>query len=192
VKVGDSDHLQDLVVRAAEGNRAAQQTLLTRFWPLIHKAVRARKARLGRALDGREETEDVEQAAALKVLEELPKHRWQGRSAFSAWIGKLAALEVVDRYRFHRASKRDVVAEASESRAKVLRGNRRSAESMIDDDRRFRSLMAKVAEMKDDYGAALLMHHMGFSHAEIGDALACSAEAARKLVTRAHRKLVDV
>jgi RNA polymerase sigma factor (sigma-70 family) len=192
VDTNASDALQDLISRAADGDKRAQQALLTRYWPLLHKAVRARKMRLGRALDRREETEDIEQAAALRVLSELPKHAWQGRSAFASWVGKLAALEVVDTYRHHRAKKRDVKADTGESIARRLPREGSGVETRMDRDRRLEALMKKVSTLKDDYGTALLMHHMGFSHAEIGAALACSDEAARKLVARAHRKLVDL
>ena len=51
--------------------------------------------------------------------------------------------------------------------------------------------MQDIGDLKEEYGAALLMHHLGFSHAEIGAALECTPEAARKLVTRARKRLLD-
>ena len=37
-----------------------------------------------------------------------------------------------------------------------------------------------------------MLHHMGYSHKEIGDTLDCTPEAARKLITRARTKLLDM
>ena len=140
----------------------------------------------------REETQDLEQTAAMKLLSALPKHSWQGGSAFAAWIKKLASNEVLDTYRRHGAQKRDALAETPLIPGRDLPAAARSAESRFDDDQRFAGLMQQVEELKAEYGAALLMHHLGFSHAQIGEALGCTAEAARKLVSRARRKLVDV
>jgi len=187
----ESDVLHDLVNQAQQGSRNAQQALLERFWPVIRQAVRARKNRVGRALAGREETQDIEQAAAMKILRELGKHEWRGKSALSAWIGKLAALEVVDLYRYHRAEKRDAGAETGEAKVDLGFAGP-SMESVYETKQRMDDLLHKVSKLKADYGAALLMHHMGFAHEEIGNALDCTAEAARKLVSRARKKLVDM
>ncbi|MCC6805949.1 MAG: sigma-70 family RNA polymerase sigma factor [Deltaproteobacteria bacterium] len=185
-----STFLQELIARAKAGERDAQQEVLAHYWPLIRIAVRGRKARVGKALGRREETDDIEQTAAIKILEELPKHEWQGSTAFAAWVKKLASLEVIDRYRHHHAEKRNAGADTSLSRAEE-QALKKSLESQLDDRRRAEAVMAQVAELKPDLAAALLMHHHGFTHQEIGDALDCSAEAARKMVSRAHRKIVD-
>lgn len=186
--MNESTLLQELLARAADGDRDAQSAVLSQFWPLIRHAVRGRKSRMGRAID---DTADLEQAAAMRVLLELPKHTWQGTGQFAAWVKTLASLEVIDNVRHVRAQKRDRGQDTSLSRADDDVEPRRSAESVFDDQRRFDALLKQVAALKPDQAAAVLMHHMGFSHAEIGDALDCSAEAARKLVSRAHRKLIE-
>ena len=188
----DSEVLEELVAAAARGDRAAQETLLGQYWQVIRQVVRARKNRLGTRLAAREETQDLQQAAALRVLTELEDHRWQGRPAFVAWVKKLAQVEVIDRYRFHSAKKRDVIAETSDERALDRPAPARSAESRLDDQRELDQLIDQVQALKPEYGAALMMHHMGFSHAQIGELLECTPEAARKLVTRARLKLLRV
>ena len=60
---------------------------------------------------------------------------------------------------------------------------------MIDDRRRMVELMGNISELKEEYGAALILNYQGYSHQQIGDVLGCSAEAARKLVSRARAKL---
>ncbi|MEM6729971.1 MAG: ECF-type sigma factor, partial [Myxococcota bacterium] len=103
----ESREIEALVKDAASGSRHAQERLLEAYWPLIEGAVRARKRRLGSRTRARDETRDLQQDAALRVLNELDDHRWQGRSAFAAWIRRLAGFEVVDAHRRNTAKKRD-------------------------------------------------------------------------------------
>lgn len=188
----ESQIVEELVAAAAEGDRSAQTQLLERYWPLIRATVRGRKNRLSNKLAAREETQDLEQVVAIKLLNVLPKHAWRGGSAFAAWIKKLASNEVLDTYRRHGAQKRDAHAEQSLEPGVELQQPARSAESRFDDHRRFDTLMKQIQELKDEYGAALMMHHLGFTHAQIGEALGCTPEAARKLVARARRKLLEI
>jgi len=187
-----SQALEDLVCAAADGDRAAQQHLMERYWAVIEQAVRGRKNRMGQRLAAREETQDLAQSAAIKVLGELDKHSWQGRSAFAAWVKKLARYEVVDAYRHHSAKKRDAAAELPQSRADRAVRALRSAESVYDAQHAASRLLDEVRQLKPEYGAALLMHHLGFSHAEIGESLGCTAEAARKLVSRGRTSLLKL
>jgi RNA polymerase sigma-70 factor (ECF subfamily) len=187
-----SEALIELLEAAATGDRGAQDDLLRRYWPVIRQAVRGRKNRLGQKMAAREETQDLEQAAAIKVLGELEKHEWRGRSAFANWIRKLADFEVVDAFRHHSAKKRDAGAEEPARDDQLVRPGGRSMESKFDDQHRLSGLLEQIERLQGDYGAALLMHHMGFSHAEIGDTLGCTAEAARKLVSRGRIKLLQL
>lgn len=188
----ESQLLEDLVAAAAAGDNSAQSQLLKRYWPIIRQAVRARKNRLSSKLAAREETQDLEQVVALKVLTSLPKHTWQGGSAFAAWIKRLSSNEVLDVYRRHGARKRDAHAERELNEESDRFAPERSAESLLDDQRRFAVLIGQIQELKAEYGAALMMHHIGFTHAQIADALGCTAEAARKLVTRGRQKLLEL
>lgn len=185
-----SEQLEELVAQAAQGDRQAQEVLLQRFWPVIRYAVRARRARLGPTL--RDETVDLEQQAALRVLTELERQQWQGKSAFASWVAKLATLEVIDRYRYHRAGKRDAAADATAQEAVMPAPALGSAETLMDNQRRLERILDHLDELEPRQAAALLMHHMGFSHGDIGDTLECSADAARKLVSRARTRLVKL
>jgi len=187
-----SEALIELLEGAASGDRGAQEDLLRRYWPVIRQAVRGRKSRLGQKMAAREETQDLEQAAAIKVLGELPKHEWRGRSAFANWIRKLADFEVVDAFRHHSAQKRDAGVEDHADAEHAGPPPLRSIESKFDDRHRLAGLLQQISKLQGDYGAALLMHHMGFTHAEIGEALGCTAEAARKLVSRGRIKLLEL
>lgn len=182
------------MAEAAGGDRAAQEELLARYWPLIVQAVRARRHRMGRGQAGRDETQDLEQKAAIRVLGELGRHEWRGLSSFGAWIKKLSDLEVIDQHRHHSAKKRDAAQDAGLSQMErgpfPMGAIGPSMESRIDRQDRLDELLSRVQSLKPEYGSALIMHHLGFSHAEIGEALGCTTEAARKLVSRARIRLL--
>lgn len=186
----DSEILEELVTAAAAGDVGAQEHLMQGYWAVIRQVVRARRQRTAMSLRAREETQDLEQSAALRVLEELGRHRWQGRSAFAAWVKRLAQVEVIDRQRYHGAGKRDARVEARGAEVSEMPAFLASGESRFDLNQELANLLDQVQQLKPEYGAALTMHHMGFSHHEVGESLGCSAEAARKLVARARSRLV--
>lgn len=189
--VTESQIIERLVKAGAEGDKAAQEELLSRYWPLIQRVVRARRQRLGRELQLREDDDDLAQEVALELLQSLPKQKWQGSAAFAAWIRRLAEYQVIDAQRYHRRQKRDRRAETGVERADLDPAAARSAESVIDERRRMVALLESVADLKEEYGAALILHYQGYSHAQIGELLDCTAEAARKLVSRARAKLTS-
>lgn len=187
----ESEQIEALVTAAAGGDRAAQERLLRDYWDVIRRAVRGRKSRMGQQLRAREATEDLAQGAALRVLAGLDGHEWRGKSAFAAWIKRIASSQVVDAYRHHAAGKRDAP-EVGMTILEAIEAPNRSPESRLDGQRAFEELMAQVEALDPKYGAALVLHHLGFSHEEVGDVLDCSPEAARKLVARARTKLLAI
>lgn len=187
----ESETLEELIRSAATGDREAQNELIHRYWPMIRDAVRAAKRRMGDRLAEREETVDLQQAAAIKILAALEAHDFRGRPAFAAWIRRLAQAEVVDRHRHHAAQKR-AAPELGGSVLDRVAEDRRSPESRYDEQQRFDQLLAKMEALKPEYRTALLLHHMGYSHKEIGETLGCTPEAARKLITRGRTKLLEM
>lgn len=187
-----SGELEQLVARAAQGDGPAQQELLTRYWPLITAAVRGRKSRLGRKFAVREQTVDIMQDTAMRILQNLGAHQFRSTKAFAGWVRKLAESQVVDSYRKHRSDKRDMGADTGLTGAVDVARLTAGMETRVDNARQMDALLRQMETLKPEYAAALLMFHMGFSHGEIGHTLGCSAEGARKLVSRAHRRLVEV
>ncbi len=183
--------LEELILSAAKGDREAQNELIQQYWPVIRDAVRAAKRRMGDRLAEREETVDLQQAASIKILAALDSAEFRGRPAFAAWIRRLAQAEVVDHHRHHAAQKR-AAPEIGGSEIDRIADQRRSPESRYDDAQRVDKLLTKIEELKPEYRTALLLHHMGYSHKEIGDTLGCTPEAARKLITRARTKLLEM
>jgi RNA polymerase sigma factor (sigma-70 family) len=188
----ESQVVEDLVGRAAAGESDARDALFEQYWPVIRQVVRGCRYRFGADIRAREQTQDLEQEVALEVLLSLPKQRWQGRQAFRAWIRKLAAAKVVDTHRYHRAKRRDRRMETGLDRADRRGGGHRSPESVVDDQRALDELSRLLDEIKPEYAGAVMLHHLGYTHAEIGEMLDCSAEAARKLVSRGEAKLLKL
>ena len=186
----DSQIVEGLVAAAAGGDQDAQATLFERYWPVIRQIVRACRYRMGGVARLREQTQDLEQEVALELLRALPKQRWQGRRAFKAWIHKLAAATIVDAQRYHLAKRRDQRVETGMERADQSPRASQSPESVVDDQRRLETLADLLDQLKPQYAGAVMLHHIGYTYAEIGDLLGCTAEAARKLVSRGEAKLV--
>lgn len=185
----ESQIVEELVRAAAAGSEAARGELLRRHWVLIEAMVSARRRRMARDLKVREQTADLAQELALRLLRDLPRHEWRGRGAFLAWVRRLSDNAVIDAQRYHQAQRRRAGAETDVSDEHLTAVHARSPESQIDAERRTVALYKTLAYLKPDYRAAVLMHHAGFTHAEIGEHLDCTAEAARKLVARAHARL---
>ncbi len=188
-KQGGSDTasaiVEDLVHRAASGDREAQEALLNRYRYFIRRAVRDR---FGLPLRGREDTSDLEQDAALAVLNSLKGQKWRGRRAFVAWLRTIAAGEVIDRVRYHTAQRRNV-AQALPLDEQRLHVAARTPESWLDEQRLIHELEKRLDTLPAHHAQALVLHHQGHTHEEIGAVLGVSAEAARKLVARARAKL---
>jgi RNA polymerase sigma factor (sigma-70 family) len=180
----ESAVLEGLLADAAGGDQRALAELLERYWPFIRTIVHRRKQAMGAALGWREQTEDLEQDVALRLLRELPKHEWRGGGALRAWIAKLVSAEVVDVNRYHRAKKRDRAAETGLEAADAVPLRTRSPETKADDHERAAQLKQALATMKPKYSEAVILHQMGYSQAEAGDILGCTEEAARKLTAR--------
>ncbi len=181
-----SEVIEDLVARAASGDREAQAALLGRYRYFIRRAVRAR---LGASLRGREATSDLEQEVALEVLRSLAGHEWRGRGAFVAWLRRIAADEVIDVARYHAAARRDPRRETELTDALARPTAATSPEAWIDERRRLRDLEVMLDALPDAQAKAVVLFYQGHSHAEIGEVLGVSAEAARKHVARGRAKL---
>lgn len=188
----ESEVVENLVAAAAGGDRKAQERLIGKYWPLIKKVVRERIKRSAGGLDLRAAPDDLDQEVALRLLIQLPKHEWQSRTAFVAWVKRLADNRVRDVRKFHQAARRDKGAETVEEKVDASPLPRRSAESVMDQDRELAKLRVFLDQLKDEYSIAVQMNMMGFAHAEIADSVNCTPEAARKLVARGLSKLHDL
>jgi RNA polymerase sigma factor (sigma-70 family) len=186
----ESQVVEELVRRAADGDPEAQAILIRKYWSLIAAIINARWTAAGRVLVARHEPDDLIQSAALRLLESLPRHRWRHRGAFIAWISAIASSDFSDVLRRQRAARRDAGMDAGSDELAALRQPQRSAESIYDRNEEVAQLERLMQTIEPEYACAIQLHAMGFSHAEIGEALGRSDEAARKLVARASAKLL--
>jgi RNA polymerase sigma factor (sigma-70 family) len=173
--------IEELVRSAAAGDRAAQGVLLEQYRYLIRRLVRAH---LGDALHAREQTQDLEQEVAMEVLRALPKQDFGDRASFLAWLRSVATHRLIDisRYHFAKCRKGDVAtASVNELPAPALP---RSPESALDHQRRLTTLEELLDQLPAKQAEAVVLFHQGHDYQEIGAALGCSAEAARKQVAR--------
>ncbi|MEC9466013.1 MAG: sigma-70 family RNA polymerase sigma factor [Myxococcota bacterium] len=183
-----SIEIEPIVVAAIAGDAEARQALLQRYRYFIRRAVLDFRNTPGARQ--RDETGDLEQEIAITVLENISEYQWHGRKAFHAWLRKLAKGELIDRYRYHHAAKRDVNRDTGHTAldAKVAGGP--GAETRADQQERMEQLQRLLDRLPTTQAQAVMLFHIGHSHQEIGEILDCSAEAARKLVARGRARLV--
>lgn len=187
----DTQLIEALVLAAAQGDVGAQQQLLQRYWPLIESVVRHHRRRAGAVLRAREDTSDSLQEAALRILGELTKQRWQGRSAFIGWLCELTKMQVIDQARHHNAQKRGPGAQVPLDEEQAW-ASMPGVETWLDGQKREQQLRVLMGELSEEQRTALYLHHLGYSHAEVGEVLECSPEAARKHVARGLARLTTM
>ena len=183
-----SAEIEPIVVAAIAGDKEARQTLLERYRYFIRRAVL--DFRNSANARERDDTVDLEQEIAMTVLENISGYQWQGRKAFHAWLRKLAKGELIDRYRYQHAAKRDAALDTGASALNVHIQGGPGAETRADEQGRMGQLQALLDQLPTAQAQAVMLYHVGHTHAEIGEILDCSAEAARKLVARGRARLV--
>ncbi|MBN1960297.1 MAG: sigma-70 family RNA polymerase sigma factor [Deltaproteobacteria bacterium] len=180
--------LENLVMRAINGDRDAQQSLLIRYRYFIRRTIRSR---LGSKLKLREDTSDIEQNVALKILGSLGDFQWQSKSAFISWLRRLVSDAIIDISRFQNAQRRNANYEVLIDEDLVKFPNC-SPETWLDENRRLKQLEYVLDQLSDQQAQCLILHYQGHTHAEIGEVFNISAEAARKQVARSRAKLVTL
>ena len=183
-----SSEIEPIVVAAIAGDTEARQTLLERYRYFIRRSVLDFRNSPGAR--GRDDTSDLEQEIAITVLENISGYQWNGRKAFHAWLRKLAKGELIDRYRYQHAAKRDVALDTGQTALGVQPVSGPGAETRAHERGRMAQLQCLLDQLPTAQAQAVMLFHVGHSHQEIGEILDCSAEAARKLVARGRARLV--
>ncbi|MDP9240041.1 MAG: RNA polymerase sigma factor ShbA [Actinomycetota bacterium] len=174
--------LSALAARAAAGDEAAADVLLTRVRPLV---LRYCRARLGRGGGGSYGTaDDIAQEVCLAMLTALPRYRDVGRP-FTAFIFGIAAHKVADA---HRSVARDpsLLAEVLPDRPDQAVGPEAAAIATAD----ARATRALLDTLPPQQREVLVMRvAVGFSAEETGSVLGMSPGAVRVAQHRALAKL---
>ncbi|MCZ3390087.1 MAG: RNA polymerase sigma factor ShbA [Actinomycetia bacterium] len=172
--------LRTLVGRAAEGDDAAAEALLTHLRPMV---VRYCRGRLGRVPAADFAADDAAQEVLLAVLNALPRYRAEGRP-FEAFVFGIAAHKVADLQRaaFRTAIPTDVIPDgrdlAMTPEERVIQaGDTQLANSLLD------RLPSNLREL------LLLRVAVGLSAEETGRALGMTPGAVRVAQHRALARL---
>ena len=156
--------------------------------------------RLGSALRGKVETQDILQELAIKALRELPQADLSTRDPFG-WLCHLAEQCIVDDHRHFaagkRASGREVpgnvrIGDGSQDLVALLAASMTSPSMAVVRDERQRRLMDVVATFPDDHREALrLRYGEGLPTKEVALKLGKSDVATRVLLSRLVQQLQD-
>jgi RNA polymerase sigma-70 factor (ECF subfamily) len=174
--------------RARERSDEAVNELFDRYGERLHALVRLRLgARLRRHLDSR----DIVQNTMLKAFQSIDRFEGSASTPLMAWLGRIAENEIRDQADFYERQKRRPDLETPlDDKLDALRAEVTSAvsrlhvkEQMDRIERAFESLEPAHREV------ILLRSFEELSFGEIGERLQRSAEASRKLYTRAMASL---
>jgi RNA polymerase sigma-70 factor (ECF subfamily) len=175
---------QTLLTLARDGDAAARERLFARVLPLLTRWAHRRLPASARDLH---ETDDLVQTTLMRAMKHLERFEHRGEGAFLAYLRQIlinAARDEIRRTAKLRAPEplHDGVPDAAPSALEREVGRETLA--------RYESALEKLEA--DQRLAVILRVEMGYSHAEIAEALARpSADAARMLLARAMRQLAE-
>ena len=179
---GNTDDPDDsvLVQRALEGDREAFGTLIQRYQRLVFRIV-------GGFLRNREDVEDVAQEAFLRAFEGLPG--FHAGAPFGPWVARIATRACYDRFRRSRRTSEvawEDLSSAEQGAVRDLVGGMDPAERAAVRDLLDRAMACLAPK---DRQVLILADALGFSGAEVAQAVGCSSLAARIRLHRARRAL---
>jgi RNA polymerase sigma-70 factor (ECF subfamily) len=172
-----------LLYRARAGEDGARERLFTRFLPVLRRWAHHRLPPGARDLS---ETDDLVQVTLMRALKRLESFEHRGEGAFLAYLREIL-----------------VNAARDEMRRAVRKKNTRSLDTGTDGEpaaveravgpetlARYELGLSRLAPQQKE--AVILRLEMGYSHAEIAEALGKpSADAARMIVARAIATLAE-
>jgi RNA polymerase sigma-70 factor, ECF subfamily len=172
---------EDLVAAANRGDGAAMEQLLRRHYDRVHAVCR-------RIAGSSRDADDAAQEAMIRVVRNLDK--FDGRSAFSTWIYRIATNAALDELRkrkrrpqLHLVDDRD-----GDDREPADELAHRHLDGVADR----LTIDAALAELPDEFRAAVVMRDVGdMDYAEIADALDIPVGTVKSRIARGRRILVD-
>jgi RNA polymerase sigma-70 factor (ECF subfamily) len=172
----------DLVRRAAEGDPAATELLLSDVRPGLVRYCRARLGRVGGAYTT---ADDVAQDVCVAVLRALPRYREQG-SPFAAFVYGIAAHKVADAQRAAIRDSAVTAADAPPERPDAAPGPEQQAMAS-DLARRLSALLDRLPPVQREI--ILLRVAVGLPAEEVGTIVGMTAAAVRMTQSRALARL---
>jgi RNA polymerase sigma-70 factor, ECF subfamily len=179
---GGTNDTQDweLVRQSLQGNTQAFAGLVRRYERLVFRIA-------GGFLRDRAEVEDVAQEAFLKAFEALPGFR--ENAPFGPWVAQIATRVCYDRLRLRQ--RRSEVAWEDLSLAEQATARTAAAGGGVDDPAATRDLAERALATLalKDRQSLVLVEALGYTAAEAGRAMGCSALAVRVRLHRARRAM---
>jgi RNA polymerase sigma-70 factor, ECF subfamily len=169
----DDSSDEDLARRAASGERAALELLLSRHLDQIHAVCR-------RVLGHPEDALDATQEAMIAIARGI--NRFDGRSRFTTWMYRVATNAALDEAR--RRRRRPIASEHAPDVATV--GDETAAvDARLDVDQ-------ALAGLPPDYRAAVALRDLaGLDYAEIASVLDIPIGTVRSRIARGRAALAD-
>jgi RNA polymerase sigma-70 factor (ECF subfamily) len=171
--------LEALAARAARGDRAAFEALVTRTTPRLYRLA-------ARITGDPGEAEDALQDAFLRAFDALSDGRFDQRSGIETWLYRIVANAALDslRARRRRRARVDLDPEGSSEGAPVDDGGRLAARAAL------RELDTWMEELPADQRTAIVLKEIeGLSSNEVAEIMKCSVGAVEQRLVRARATL---
>jgi RNA polymerase sigma-70 factor (ECF subfamily) len=171
--------LEALASRAARGERAAFEALVTRTTPRLYRLA-------ARITGDPGEAEDALQDAFLRAFDALADGRFDQRSGIETWLYRIVANAALDslRARRRRRARVDLDPEGSSEGGPVDDGDRLAARAAL------RELDAWMEELPADQRTAIVLKEIeGLSSNEVAQIMKCSVGAVEQRLVRARATL---
>ena len=170
----------DLVAAALRGDGAAMDQLLRRHYDRVHAVCR-------RIAGSTRDADDAAQEAMIRVVRNID--RFDGRSAFGTWVYRIATNTALDELRKRKRRPQLHVVD-DEGGERDLADE--FADRHIDDVADRITIDAALAELPDEFRAAVVMRDVGdLDYAEIADALGIPVGTVKSRIARGRRMLVE-
>lgn len=164
--------------RAATGDRAAMEHLLTALYDQVHALCR-------RVVGNDADADDATQNAMISVARSI--HRFDGRSAVRTWVYRIATNAALDELR--RRSRRPTPGEPVDHLDATTSDAPDLASSVIDR----LDLDAAMARVAPDFRVAVVLRDvLGLEYAEIAEVQGLPIGTVRSRIARGRRQLANL
>jgi len=178
----EGDRTEDLLERARQGDRGAFDEISKLYRLRLLALVRSR---MGRGVRQVLEPEDIVQEAFARSWEVLGRFQWRGEASFFRWLSAIAEHLIL------KASQKAGRAPLSLDKDIPVRGP--SPSKAMRRDERFERLEASLQQLPPAEREAIRLARIdGLPVREVAKRMGKSAEAVKKIITRALRRLEDL
>jgi RNA polymerase sigma-70 factor, ECF subfamily len=177
--IGEDDD-RSLVAAAQRGDRSALDTLLRRHYDRVHAVCR-------RIAGSSRDADDAAQEAMIGIVRGLAK--FDGRSAFSTWVYRIATNAALDELRRRRRRPAlHVVPDDATPPETTDPTAQRQVEAVVDRS----SLDGALAGLADDFRTAVVLRDVAdLDYAEIAEVLQIPIGTVKSRIARGRSQLAD-